>query len=76
MYVLGKRGKPFSGVEIIKECIVESVGMLNPKKVDKYKQLLLSRTKTVRQLELAQNVAEQLCTITQNEEVLFSNCFK
>ena len=46
-----------SDVEIIKECIFEAVGMLDPEKVDKYKQLPLSRrTITNRQHELAENV--------------------
>lgn len=72
-HILGKRGKPFSDVEIIKECIVEAVGMLDPEKIDKYKQLPLSRrTVTDRQHELAQNVTEQLRTIIQNEDVYFS----
>ncbi|XP_023226735.1 general transcription factor II-I repeat domain-containing protein 2B-like [Centruroides sculpturatus] len=72
-HILGKRGKPFSDIEIIKECIVEAVSMLDPRNVDKYKQLPLSRrTVTDRQHELAQNVTEQLHTIIQNEDVYFS----
>ncbi|XP_057654719.1 protein FAM200C-like [Diorhabda carinulata] len=46
--------------------------MLDPRNVDKYKQLPLSRrTVTDRKLELAQNVIEQLHTIIQNEDVYF-----
>ncbi|XP_056645038.1 uncharacterized protein LOC130450591 [Diorhabda sublineata] len=72
-HILGKRGKPFSDIEIIKECIVEAVSMLDPRNVDKYKQLPPSRrTVTDRQHELAQNVTEQLHTIIQNEDVHFS----
>ena len=71
-HILGKRGKPLSDVEIIKECIVEVVGMLDPEKVDKYKQLSLTRrTITDRQHELAENVIEQFRTIVQNEDVYF-----
>ncbi|XP_067126929.1 general transcription factor II-I repeat domain-containing protein 2B-like [Centruroides vittatus] len=47
--------------------------MLDPRNVDKYEQLPLSRrTVTDRQHELAQNVTEQLHTIIQNEDVYFS----
>nr|XP_022907692.1 protein ZBED8-like [Onthophagus taurus] len=71
--ILGKRGKTFADVAIIKECIVEAVGMLDPENVAKYKQLPLSRrTITDRQHDLAQNVTEQLCIIIQNEDVYFS----
>ncbi|UYV79786.1 hypothetical protein LAZ67_18000656 [Cordylochernes scorpioides] len=59
-YILGKRGKPFSDVEMIKECIVEVVKCLHPEKVDKYKQLPLSRgTNTKQQHELATNIKQQ-----------------
>ncbi|UYV74856.1 EPM2AIP1 [Cordylochernes scorpioides] len=59
-YILGKWGKPFSDVEMIKECIVEVVKCLHPEKVDKYKQLPLSRgTITERQHELATNIKQQ-----------------
>ncbi|XP_026475835.1 general transcription factor II-I repeat domain-containing protein 2B-like [Ctenocephalides felis] len=72
-HILGKRGKPFSDIEMIKECIVEAVSMLDPRNVDKYKQLPLSRrTITDRQHELAQNITEQLHTIIRNEGVYFS----
>lgn len=40
-HILGKRGKPISDAEI-RECVVEVVGMLDPEKFDKYKQLPLS----------------------------------
>ncbi|UYV66688.1 EPM2AIP1 [Cordylochernes scorpioides] len=61
-YILGKRGKPFSDVEMIKECIVEVVKCLHPEKVDKYKQLPLSRgIITERQHELATNIKQQFC---------------
>ncbi|UYV83466.1 K02A2.6-like [Cordylochernes scorpioides] len=66
-YILGKRGKPFSDVEMIKECIVEVVKCLHPEKVDKYKPLPLSRgTITERQHELATNIKQQFCTHTQD----------
>lgn len=67
-YILGKNRKPFSDVEIVKECIVEVVGCLDPDKVSKYKQLPLARrTITDLQHELALNVTEQLHTILQKE---------
>ncbi|XP_056633861.1 protein FAM200C-like [Diorhabda sublineata] len=67
-HILGKRGKPFSN-------IVEAVSMLDPRNVDKYKQLPLSRrTITDRQHELTQNVIKlyKLHKIIQNEDVYFS----
>jgi hypothetical protein len=39
-YILRKKGKPFSDVEIVKECIVEVVGCLDPDRVSTYKQCL------------------------------------
>uniref|UniRef100_A0A6P7GT91 Uncharacterized protein LOC114341958 n=1 Tax=Diabrotica virgifera virgifera TaxID=50390 RepID=A0A6P7GT91_DIAVI len=72
-YILGKRGKPFSDVEMIKECIVEVVKCLHPEKVDKYKQLPLSRgTITERQHELATNIKQQFCKIIKEENIYFS----
>ncbi|UYV81530.1 EPM2AIP1 [Cordylochernes scorpioides] len=74
-YILGKRGKPFSDVEMIKECIVEVVKCLHPEKVDKYKQLPLSRrTITERQHELATNIKQQFCNtkIIKEENIYFS----
>ena len=58
---------------MIKECIVEAVGCLDPERIEKYKQLPLSRrTITDRQHELAYNVTEQLRTIIQKKNVYFS----
>uniref|UniRef100_A0A6P7F1W9 General transcription factor II-I repeat domain-containing protein 2A-like n=1 Tax=Diabrotica virgifera virgifera TaxID=50390 RepID=A0A6P7F1W9_DIAVI len=72
-YILGKRGKPFSDVEMIKDCIVEVVKCLHPEKVDKYKQLPLSRgTITERQHELATNIKQQFCKIIKEENIYFS----
>ena len=59
--LLGKRGKPFSDVDIIKESIVEVVGCIQPENISKYKELSLSRTTiTSRQHELASNLKQQL----------------
>ena len=41
VFVLGKRGKSFNDVEIIKECFVEAMEYLDPEKV-RNKQLPLS----------------------------------
>lgn len=72
-YILGKKGKPFSDVEIVKECIVEVVGCLDPDNVSKYKQLPLSRgTITDRQHELAFNLTEQLHAILQKKNIYYS----
>ncbi|GBN48264.1 hypothetical protein AVEN_73392-1 [Araneus ventricosus] len=72
-HLLEKKGKLFSDVEIINEYNVEAVSCLDPKKVDKYKQLPLSRrTTTDRQQELVQNLTDQLHTIIKNEHVYFS----
>ena len=38
--LLGKRGKPFSDVDIIKEAIIEVVGCIYPENISKYKELL------------------------------------
>ena len=56
-FLLGKRGKPFSDVDIIKESIIEVVSCLHPKNVTKFKELPLSRkTITSPQHELASNL--------------------
>ena len=43
-YLLGKKGKPFSDAELIKECILEEGRCIDPGKVNKYKEVSLSRT--------------------------------
>ncbi len=59
-FILGKKGKTFSDEEIITDCIIEVVKCLDPDKVNKYKQIPLSRrTNTDRHHELAINLAEQ-----------------
>ena len=46
-YLLGKRGKPFSNAELVKDCVIEVVRCLDPEKVIKGKEVPLSRrTKT------------------------------
>ena len=63
-YLLGKQGKPFSDSQLIKDCIIEVVGCLDPDKINKYKNIPLSRrTNTDRQQELAQNITEQLTNV-------------
>ncbi|UYV63109.1 hypothetical protein LAZ67_2003163 [Cordylochernes scorpioides] len=59
---------------MIKECIVEVVKCLHPEKVDKYKQLPLSRgTITEEQHELATNIKQQCCNkIIKEENIYFS----
>ena len=37
-YLLGKRGKLFSDAELVKDCVIEVVRCLDPKKVNKYKE--------------------------------------
>ena len=59
--LLGKRGKPFSDVDIIKESITEVVSYIHPENISKYKELSLSRTTiTSHQYELASNLKQQL----------------
>ena len=59
--LLGKRGKPFGDVDIIKESIIEVVGCIHPENISKYKELPFSRiTITTRQHELASNLKQQL----------------
>lgn len=72
-YLLGKKGKPFSDAELMKECILEVVGCIDPDRVNKYKEVPLSRrTNTDRQHELACNVTEQLKNIIQKENIYYS----
>lgn len=72
-HLLGKKGKPFSDVDTIKDCIIEAVNCLDPDKVAKYKELPLSRrTITDRQHDLAQNITDQLREILQDKNVYFS----
>ena len=59
--LLGKRKKPFSDVDIIKESIIEVVSCIQPENISKYKELPLCRTTiTSRQHELASNLKQQL----------------
>ena len=58
--LLGKRGKPFGNVDIIKESIIEVISCIHPENISKYKELPLSRTITSRQHELASNLKQQL----------------
>ncbi len=72
-YLLGKKGKPFSDAELIKDCIIEVVRCLDADKVNKYKDVALSRrTNTDRQHELAQNVTDQLKNIIQKDTTYYS----
>ena len=72
-YILGKKGKPFSDIELIKDCIIKAVSCLDSDRVYKYKKLPLSRrTITDRQHELALSVSEQLYALCQNEDVCYS----
>ena len=62
--LLGKRRKPFSDADIIKELIIEVVSCIHPENVSKYKEIPLSRTTiTSRQHELASNLKQQLNSI-------------
>ena len=59
--LLGKRGKPCSDVDIIKESIIEVVSCIHPENISKYEELPLSRTTiTSRQHKLASNLKQQL----------------
>ena len=67
-FLLEKRGKPFSDVDIIKESIIEVVSCIHPENISKYKELPLSRTTiTSRQHELASKLKQQLNSTTQKE---------
>ena len=66
--MLGKKGKPFSDVDIIKKSIIEVVSCIDPKNISQYKELPLSRTTTTsRQDELASNLKQQLNSKFQKE---------
>lgn len=72
-YLLGKQGKPFSDSQLIKDCIIEVVGCLDPDKINKYKNIPLSRrTNTDRQQELAQNITEQLINVMNKNTTYYS----
>ena len=72
-YLLGKQGKPFSDSQLIKDCIIEVVGCLDPDKINKYKNIPLSRrTNTDRQQELAQNITEQLTNVMNKNTTYYS----
>ena len=59
--LLGKRGKPFSDVDIIKESIIEVVSCIHPENISKYKEQPFSQTTiTSGQHELASNLKQQL----------------
>ena len=47
-YILGKKGKSYSGAELVKDCTIEPVSCLDPDKVCKHKKLLLSRWTMIR----------------------------
>ena len=67
-FLLGKRGKPFSDVDIIKESIIEVVSCIHPENISKYKELPLSPTTiTSRQHELTSNLKQQLNSTIQRE---------
>ena len=73
--LLGKRGKPFSDVNIIKESIIEVGSCTHPENISKYEELPLSRTTiTSRQHELASNLKQQLTSTIQKEVFLFNSC--
>ena len=64
---MGKRGKPFSDVDI-KESIIEVVSCIHSENISKFKELPLSRTTiTSRQHELASNLKQQLNSTIQKE---------
>ena len=66
--LLGKRGKPFNDVDIIKESIIEVVSCVHAENISKYKELPLSGTTvTSRQHELASNLKQQLNSTIQKE---------
>ena len=66
--LLGKRGKPFSDVDIMKESIIEVVSCMHPENISKYKELPLSRATMIsRQHELASNLKQQFNSTIQKE---------
>ena len=70
---IGKKGKPYSDAELIKDYLIETITCLDSNKVYKFKKLPLSRrTITDRQHELALSVYEQLYALCQNEDVCYS----
>ncbi|XP_065664410.1 protein FAM200C-like [Hydra vulgaris] len=71
--ILGKGEKPYSDIETLKACLIDSVSCMDPDKVDKYKQPPLSRrTTTERQHEHSTNSSEQLISICQMEDAYYS----
>ena len=76
-YLLGKRGKPvcdavLSDAELEKDCVIEVVRCLDPEKVNKYKEVPLSRINKDRQVELAQNITNRLENILQKDTTYYS----
>ena len=80
--LLGKRGNPFSDVDIIKESIIEVVSCIHAENIRKYKELPLSQTTiTCCQHELAYNLKQQLNFNNLNKsniliQNLFHHCFE
>ena len=71
--MLGKRGKPISDAEVVKDYVIEVVRCLDPQKVNKYKEVPLSRRiNTDRQVESAQNIRNQLENILQKDKTYYS----
>ncbi|KAG0436576.1 hypothetical protein DMUE_4151 [Dictyocoela muelleri] len=59
-YILGKRGKPYSDAEMVKECILAAVKPIDLGNFYKYIQMPLSRrTVTERQHELVCNIVKK-----------------
>ena len=75
--LLGKRGKPFSDVDIIKESIIEVVSCIHPENISKSKELPLSRTTiTSFQYELASNLKQQFNLINNSKRSVLFNSYR
>ena len=71
--MLGKQGKPFSDAELVNDCVIKVVQCLDPEKVNKYKEVPLSRrTNTDCQVKLAQYITNQLENILQKDTTYYS----
>lgn len=60
-YLLAKKGKPFMDGNIVKECMMEAVGVLCPEKVKLFKSISLSRNTVARRIDdIGNNILHQI----------------
>ena len=66
-FKLAKASKPLSESEFLKECTVETVGLLCPENKDKFEKISLSRRTETRRVELIDDdIASELQKKTES----------